>query len=234
MHKILRILIKKLFNIYKILLRKRYNMNYIVYDLELNSKPFKSNLPNEIIEIGAIKLDDNLNKTGEFQSFVKPKYFKKLFSLVRKKTQITQENVNNADDFKNVITKFKQWIGTDSILISWGHDDIYNLSLNCRYHRIKVAWLKRNIDIQKQFSSIFNLPSGQRYSLENALKLMEIKTQDDFHRALVDAEYTSKIFKCIFEKVNLQSFNTIKPFKKKIPKRKGAYNRKTYTADAKK
>lgn len=205
-------------------------MNYIVYDLELNSKPFKSNLPNEIIEIGAIKLDDNLNKIDVFQSFVKPKYFKKLFSLVKNKTQITQENINNAEDFKVVIMKFKQWIGTDSILISWGHDDIYNLSLNCRYNQVKIGWLKKNIDIQKQFSSIFNLPSGQRYSLENALKLMEIETQDDFHRALIDAEYTAKIFKGIFDKIDLQMFSTIKSLKKKKQKRKNNSKTSSYTA----
>ncbi|HHX18135.1 MAG TPA: exonuclease domain-containing protein [Clostridium sp.] len=194
-------------------------MNYIIYDLELNSKPFKSNFPNEIIEIGAIKLDDNLNKIDEFQSFVKPKYFTKLFSLVKKKTQIAQNDINNADSFKDVIKKFRQWIGPDSILISWGHDDIYNLSLNCRYNRIKIEWLKKNIDIQKQFSSIFNLPSGQRYSLENALKLMEIDIKDNFHRALIDAEYTSKIFRGIFDKLNLQAFNTIKPLKKNSKKK---------------
>ncbi|AUG57941.1 3'-5' exonuclease [Acetivibrio saccincola] len=194
-------------------------MNYIIYDLELNSKPFKSNLPNEIIEIGAVKLDDNLNKIDKFQSFVKPKYFKKLFSLVKKKTQITQDDINNADNFKSVIRKFRQWIGSDFILISWGHDDIYNLTLNCRFNRIKTEWLKKNIDIQKQFSSIFNLPPGQRYSLENALKLMGIDIKDNFHRALTDAEYTSKIFKGVFDKLNLQTFNTIKPFNKRTKRK---------------
>lgn len=54
-------------------------MNYIVYDLELNSKPFKSSIPNEIIEIGAIKLNENLQEIGMFSSFIKPKYFKNFF-----------------------------------------------------------------------------------------------------------------------------------------------------------
>jgi len=78
-------------------------MNYIVYDLELNSKPFKSSIPNEIIEIGAIKLNENLQEIGMFSSFIKPKYFKKLFSVVKQKTKITQEQINSADSFRNVI-----------------------------------------------------------------------------------------------------------------------------------
>ena len=56
-------------------------MNYIVYDLELNSKPFKSHIPNEIIEIGAVKLNDNLQKLDSFSSFVKPRRFNKLFPI---------------------------------------------------------------------------------------------------------------------------------------------------------
>lgn len=60
-------------------------MNYIIYDLELNSKPFKSKLPNEIIEIGAIKLDSDLKEIDTFQAFIKPHYFKKLFPVVKRK-----------------------------------------------------------------------------------------------------------------------------------------------------
>jgi DNA polymerase III epsilon subunit-like protein len=67
--------------IYNSVRRKSWRklMNYIVFDLELNSKPFKSRHPNEIIEIGAVKLNRNLEITGTFQSFVKPKVYKKAF-----------------------------------------------------------------------------------------------------------------------------------------------------------
>jgi 3'-5' exoribonuclease 1 len=195
-------------------------MNYIVYDLELNSKPFKSVIPNEIIEIGAIKLDDNLRKTDTFCSFIKPKYFKKLFPLVKRKTKISQEDINKADCFKDVMSRFIKWAGSDYILISWGHDDVHHLSLNCRYHRMKTGWLKRNIDIQKQFSLIYNMPSGQRYSLENALSLMGLEVEEKLHRALNDAVYTARIFAMIFDKLNLTAFITVKiKHKYKKPKK---------------
>lgn len=184
-------------------------MNYIVYDLELNSKPFKSSIPNEIIEIGAIKLNENLQEIGMFSSFIKPKYFKKLFSVVKQKTKITQEQINSADSFRNVIKQFIRWIGDDYLLISWGHDDVLNLILNCKFNRIKIDWLKRNIDIQKQFSAIYHLPSGQRYSLENALALIGVEIDENLHRALTDAQYTAKIFKSIFDKLDLEVYNTV-------------------------
>ncbi|HOM02093.1 MAG TPA: 3'-5' exonuclease [Acetivibrio sp.] len=184
-------------------------MNYIVYDLELNSKPFKSSIPNEIIEIGAIKLNENLQELSVFSSFIKPKCFKKLFPVVKQKTKITQEQINSADSFRNVIKQFMRWIGDDYILISWGHDDVHNLILNCKFNRIKTDWLKRNIDIQKQFSAIHDLPPGQRYSLENALSLIGVKIDENLHRALNDAAYTSKIFASIFDRLDLGVYNTV-------------------------
>ena len=46
-------------------------MNYIVLDLEWNQAAYKSveeeDLPFEIIEIGAVKMDQNTNILGEFQ-----------------------------------------------------------------------------------------------------------------------------------------------------------------------
>jgi len=201
-------------------------MNYIIYDLELNSKPFKSSLPNEIIEIGAVKLDDNLNEIDTFQAFIKPKYFKKLFPVVKKKTNITQENINEAGSFKEVISKFRTWIGNDFVLISWGHDDIHHLLTSCKDNKITTSWLKKNIDLQKQVLSIYQVPAGQRYSLETALNVLGIEVDENLHRALADARYTAQIFQKTFDKLDLSFFNPtdsrrkVKKFPKVMPAKK--------------
>jgi len=193
-------------------------MNYIIYDLELNSKPFKSNLPNEIIEIGAVKLDKDLNEIDTFQAFIKPKYFKKLFSIVKRKTKITQEDINNAGYYKDIISNFRSWIGNDFLLISWGHDDIHHLFMSCKRNKLTTSWLKKNVDLQKQVSSIFEVPPGQRYSLENALNVLEIEVEEKLHRALVDAQYTSKIFQKTFDNLDLSLLSSVE-LKKNVKKR---------------
>lgn len=195
-------------------------MNYVIYDLELNSKPFKSSLPNEIIEIGAVKLDSNLNEIDTFQAFIKPKYFKKLFPVVKRKTNITQEEINNAGNFKEAISNFKSWIGDNFILVSWGHDDIHHLYANCKINKLATGWLKKNIDLQKQVSSIYEVPTGQRYSLENALNVLGIDVDENFHRALADARYTAQIFQKTFDRLDLSVFSPIDAKKKvkKIPR----------------
>ncbi len=182
-------------------------MNYIVFDLELNSKPFKNRHPNEIIEIGAVKLDDELQVYSTFQAFVKPKVYKKLFSIVKNKTEIKQEDINNADEFRKVISQFRGWLDNDYVLCSWGHDDIHHLKSNCKLHHMNSKWMKNTIDIQKHFSKAGELPLGQVYSLKNALELLDISVTEKLHRAEVDARYTAEIFRRIFDSLELEKVN---------------------------
>ena len=180
-------------------------MNYIIFDLELNSKIFKSKLPNEIIEIGAVKVDDKLKQIGEFQAFVKPKIFRKLFPIVKRKTKINQKDIDDAESFKIVLDDFKDWIGGhEYILCSWGHDDFHHMKENCLFNRRSAKWINNHIDIQKHFSSLYGFASGTRSSLANALELLEITVDEDLHRADVDAKYTSEIFVRIFDKLDSQ------------------------------
>ena len=55
-------------------------MNYIVFDLEWNQNPDgrrhpDSRLPFEIIEIGAVRLNEKLEITGTFQQLIRPKVY---------------------------------------------------------------------------------------------------------------------------------------------------------------
>jgi len=63
-------------------------MNYIVMDLEWNQSynghmGEHPRMPFEIIEIGAVKVDKNLNIIDEYSSLIKPKIYKKLHSKIR-------------------------------------------------------------------------------------------------------------------------------------------------------
>ncbi|WP_187296174.1 3'-5' exonuclease [Tepidibacter mesophilus] len=183
-------------------------MNYIIFDLELNSKPFKNKIPNEIIEIGAVKLNNDLEIIDRFQSFIKPKYFSKLFSLIKKKTNIKQVDIDNSDSFKSIIRSFKEWLGEDYLLCCWGYDDYYHIKSNCKLHNIKSSWISEFLDIQKQFSRIHKLEKGKTASLSNALALCCIEINDEnMHRADIDAEYTCKLFINIFQKLDFSSIS---------------------------
>lgn len=58
-------------------------MNYIVFDLEWNQCPYgkdreNKRLPFEIIEFGAVKLDENRKVIDKFQQIVKPAVYHRL------------------------------------------------------------------------------------------------------------------------------------------------------------
>ena len=76
-------------------------MQYIILDLEWNTAFDKrrKEFVNEIIEFGAVKLDEQLEEIDTFSSFVKPVIEKKLTSRVRKLTHITNEDVQNAEKY---------------------------------------------------------------------------------------------------------------------------------------
>ena len=65
-------------------------MNYIVFDLEWNQgregKYGRNHeeIPFEIIEFGAIKLDENKNVIGEFHQLVKPSVYKNMHHIIEK------------------------------------------------------------------------------------------------------------------------------------------------------
>ena len=62
----------------------KLNVNYIIMDLEWNNTycKKKKGFMNEIIEIGAVKLDSDLNIIDSYSVFVKPQLGKKLHARV--------------------------------------------------------------------------------------------------------------------------------------------------------
>ena len=72
-------------------------MNYIVFDLEWNQpysndisfmKRTKMPLTGEIIQIGAVKLNDKLDIVDHFTMFIKPQYLPRMHKHVRELTWI--------------------------------------------------------------------------------------------------------------------------------------------------
>ena len=107
-------------------------------DLEWNGATTSEGYFNEIIEIGAVAMDDSMNVTGEFQSFVNPKHTKKLRGRIKELTHITNEDLKNAGGFISVFNRLKEWIGTteDNCMLSWGNADITVLYENLERYRM--------------------------------------------------------------------------------------------------
>ena len=88
-------------------------MQFVILDLEWNTaySGKLSRFINEIIEFGAVKLNEDLEVVDSFSSLVKPKIEKKLRGRVKTLTNISNEDVAEADGFEMVCERFTEWVG---------------------------------------------------------------------------------------------------------------------------
>ncbi|WP_407313122.1 exonuclease domain-containing protein [Desulfosporosinus sp. SB140] len=179
-------------------------MNYIVFDLEFNMFfKFKEGdlanpgLKNEIIQIGAVKLNKQLERIGEFNLLIKPVVYKRLNPYVKKKTNINTSRVVPRRSFMEAMESFKAWIGNEAVLCSWGQDDILGLRENCSFFGFNALIFDKFINIQKIYMKHEGLT--KQPSLESAVDGLEIEKSLPFHDAFSDAAYTADIFKKVYD-----------------------------------
>ncbi len=179
-------------------------MHYIILDLEWNQPVSKNSYPylrigdrfsNEIIEIGAAKVNEEMQLVDTFKAVIKPKYYKKLNSNVMKITHLKQEIISGGIGFDVAIARFRDWCGEDAIFFSWGRDDIYVMKQNLEFYEIDYTWIQSWYNLQLMFSKAVLGNSNQR-SLSFAMEHFQIEPEVDrpFHDAQNDAYYTAKIF----------------------------------------
>ena len=93
----------------------------------------------EIIEIGAVMLNrSSWEIDSEYQQFIKPVRHPILTKFCRKLTTITQQDVDTAPTFPEVMTYFKQWIDTypKNTFCSWGNYDKTQFIQDCEFHNL--------------------------------------------------------------------------------------------------
>ena len=181
-------------------------MNYIVLDMEWNQPGYTDValcrngicMKNEIIQIGAVKLSENKEKTGVFECIIKPVSLTSMNRMIKQLTGITDEMLDKGEAFESAIECFKTFCGDDYVILIWGYDDIRILRSNLMFHGLDTSWLPANYNLQMIFASQANLEKRQ-YSLSYALEHFEIGIDEKLHDALNDAEYTAMV--C--EKLNL-------------------------------
>ncbi len=174
-------------------------MNYIILDLEATCWKNRHE-QNEIIEIGALSINDKMETVSEFAEFVKPIIHPKLSDFCTELTSIKQSDVDFADTFEKVLTRFWNWIDLeqDYILCSWGFYDKSQFKKDCLLHGLNTEWLKKHISLKHQYTKILNL--RRNIGMVNALKNEKLPLDGTHHRGIDDARNIAKIFKAHFDK----------------------------------
>jgi len=180
-------------------------MNYVVFDLEATCWENQPDKKSEIIEIGAVKLNEKLEEVDFFAKFIRPTINPILSEFCTKLTSITQREVDQAASFKEVLQEFEAWIGLFGervVLGSWGFYDKKQLLLECslkNYSGQISQRLKDHISIKHQFAEVKRVsPCGMR----KALEILGLSLEGRHHRGIDDAKNIAKIFRQVFDELS--------------------------------
>ena len=101
---------------------------FIVLDLEWNQSPAgkegsMNRLPFEIIEIGAVKLNKNLQIISEFRRLIRPRVYRQMHYKISEVTHMSIEQLDTeGEDFVRAMTEFLEWCGDELPVLYVGLD----------------------------------------------------------------------------------------------------------------
>ena len=176
-------------------------MHYVVMDLEWNqAMSSKSSVFNklpirlrgEIIEIGAVKLNDDMTPGEEFKMDVKPVYFKRMHHKVKKLTGFDRERLAKGADFPAALQAFREWCGDDVTFLTWGCDDRGIMEQNIIIHDLDWDWIAGWVNLQVIYNMQTDGDRNQK-SLATAMEHFAIEQTRIAHDALGDAYNTALV-----------------------------------------
>lgn len=177
-------------------------MNRIFLDLEMNGIPEERTkerkiCSTEVIEIGAVMLDEENREIKSFRRFVRPIYSDEIFPVIEQLTGIQTQMVENEKTFDKVFPDFLSWCGRDYLIYSWSPCDLWQLRHEIHLKNIHISPGMKYMfshwrDFQKEFGNYFNIHRG--ISLEKAVAVSGLRYAGQAHDGLVDARTTAMLY----------------------------------------
>lgn len=177
-------------------------MQYIVLDMEWNQpwpgspsakKVLPSPIRGEIVQIGAVRMPRDGEVADEFQTLIRPAYYKKMNRKVASLTGIKDSVLKErGKPFREAMQAFHDWCGEDAAFLTWGFDDIVILKENLTLYGMDTAWVDTWYNAQLIFNAQTDGSSAQK-SLSSAMQIMGIEPTRPAHDALGDAYHTALI-----------------------------------------
>ena len=151
-------------------------MHYIVLDMEWN-QPFAPRfrvqrpvlLMGEIVQIGAVKLDERFQTVDTFSIMIRPKHYRRMNWRVAKLTKIGNADLSEGIPFPDAFVPFKNWCGSDFVFLTWGLNDVPMLRDNMRLHYLPDGWIPKVYNVQVIYDTQI-AKERRQCSLESALE----------------------------------------------------------------
>ncbi|MBS7370386.1 MAG: HAD-IA family hydrolase [Oscillospiraceae bacterium] len=187
-------------------------MNYVIIDMEWNQALSPQMmvqspvlLSGEIIQIGAVKTDENFNLVDKIKINVCPKYYKKMNKHVQKITGITNAQLGCGERFPVAFRRLSEWCGEDFRFVTWGFDDINMLADNLRLHGLPHDFGADYVNLQLIYREQVDSERVQ-CALGDAAERLGIPLDAQAHDAMNDAWFTYEVLKKLDMKKGLEMY----------------------------
>ncbi len=169
-------------------------MKYIIFDLEWNQPSTKKEKTDslahgEIIQLGFIVLDQSLEIVFKDNIVIKPVCYTNMNKYVSALTGLDQTDIDNGICFKESFGRMTEYFDNDTVMITWGDDDIPILKDNLKFHNITHITLPKHYNLQRIFSAQTKAENAQT-GLKTAVEHFGIDIDIQAHDALNDAYMT--------------------------------------------
>lgn len=176
-------------------------MNHIVIDLEMNKIERQyhgeNKLSSELIEIGAVKMNEQFEVLDTYQTYVLPE-FGSMDERIIELTGITDEKLAGAPGFAEAMDDFTAWIGkAKTQYYSWSMSDLRQFQTETAFKEYKgkiIRKMERNWnDFQEEYSRLLGIE--KKIKLKQAVASADYEFTGAEHTALADAVNTAEILR---------------------------------------
>ena len=187
-------------------------MNYIILDLEWDGSycPKIGRFINQILQIGAVKLDDNFNIVDTFERTIKSSFSKKVSKRFAELTGITKEDMLAGIPLDAAIDEYNGWVGENAVTMTWSDSDIYTLIENEKNLVDNKFRIEKYLDLQKYIQGemrIRGIPVTSQISLSNAASLLDVDIDEALlHNAKADSIAGAALLKKYYNKERFCAF----------------------------
>ena len=191
--------------------------NLVLFDLEWNIgyQPYTFNyhgvqqtFRGEIVEIGAVKIDEDANVLDTFSIHLRPRIFRKLQHHIAKVTGLTQADLDKGEPIVQGLRRFMQWCGPDAEFAEWGMDDVPVLKQNLYLCNIDESKPTIWYDLQQVFLREHPRKEGEGMTLESVVTRLGLPMERQFHDALSDTLYTADVCRMLDLRAGLAAYPT--------------------------
>ena len=173
---------------------------HVVIDLEMCrvTKEMKKEYraKHEIIQIGAVLLDEDMVVTDRISILVKPE-FGWIDPFIERLTGISQSQVTDAPMLADAMRQFIEWLPKeDLVAVSWSMTDKMQFEKEFAAKGMSFEEMDRMfegwVDCQETFTR--RVHAGRSYSLTDAMIATDIEGEGRAHDGLADAYNTALLF----------------------------------------